>query len=187
MPDLMELPTKIRPRFFTKENARQFQAKSAAARKQASLARLAEPTPKPTAPVAKPTAEPIADSCVNEFTKRKLARIRGQIDRVEGLLDAACEPQAVDRFANALTRLYDLERVLAGRPLPGSKRPAPERATKAREAGAWLALTDPAPLAQAETPAPARPLGWEYDVPTAAPAPGQVMPGPAPDPTPPTV
>ena len=177
MPDLMELPTKIRSRFFTKENARQFQAKSAAARKQASLARLAEPTPKPTAPVAKPTAEPIADSCVNEFTQRKLARVRGQIDRVEGLLDDACEPQAVDRFANALTRLYDLERVLAGRPLPGSKRPAPERATKAREAGAWLAVTDP-PAVLAEMPAPARPLGWEYDDPNAAPQTGRTEPGP---------
>ena len=80
-------------------------------------------------------------------------------------------------LADAQHKLSEQERILAGRPLPGSKKPAPERATKAREAGAWLAVSDP-PAAQAETPAPARPLGWEYDAPTAAPQASQPDPGP---------
>ena len=96
------------------------------------------------------------------------------------------EPKDRAQLVRALCGLLDQQRIAKGEPLPGSKRPAPERATKAREAGAWLALSDP-PAVLAETPAPARPLGWEYDVPTAAPAPGSVMPDPAPDPVPPAV
>ena len=110
----------------------------------------------------------------DSFTVRKLARVRGQIDAVEKLLDAATEPQAVDRFANALTRLYDLERILAGRPLPGSRRPPAERATSRR--GGPVGIVDDQPTAPSvHTPAtppapvqPARPLGWEYDDPNYA-------------------
>jgi hypothetical protein len=104
---------------------------------------------------------------VDDFTVRKLARVRGQIDQVEKLLDKADEPQAVDRFCNALTRLYDVERILAGRPLPGSRRPKDERGPRA--SAGWIELQPVAPGDQPQVaPAqPARPMGWEYDTPAA--------------------
>ena len=139
------------------------------------------PEPKPP-PAALPTTP-------DDFTTRKLARIRGQIDAVESLLDGATEPQAVDRFANALTRLYDLERVLAGRPLPGSRRPVPEgrRGRGAADEAAILEVPAfpvappvaqvPAVLEPPSAQAPARPLGWEYDDPGAAVVPDPPLPG----------
>lgn len=84
--------------------------------------------------------------------------MRKQIDRVESLLDKADEPQAVDRFANALTRLYEVERELAGRPRAGTRRPK-DNEPKAAVTGAWIE-EQPAPPA-----APDKPTGWEYETP----------------------
>ena len=118
----------------------------------------------------------------------RLELLTEQIKLTRKALNASdLEPKDRAQLVRALCGLLDQQRIAKGEPLPGSKRPAPERATKAREAGAWLALSDPAPLALAETPTPARPLGWEYEDPNAAPAPGPVMPGPSPDPVPPAV
>ena len=116
---------------FTRETAASMSAKGNAARWSRWRAER-EKTANP------PKLEPIISDGNPTFAQRKLARIRDQIDRVERLLDDADEPQAVDRFANALTRLYDLERILDGRPLPGSRKPAPERATRDAQPGAWL-------------------------------------------------
>lgn len=154
MPDLLE-PPKVKRGFFTTENAARYAALGHAAR------RLREST------VAAPAnPQPVTLIC-DDFTTRKLARVRGQIDAVEKLLDAATEPQAVDRFANALTRLYDLERILAGRPLPGSRKPPAEPRPGQSTARPTPALVQPEP-----SPAPtepAKPLGWEYDDPGAKP------------------
>ena len=178
MPDtLVQPPATPQPKrgFFTAENAAKYAELAHAARRQQNLA---------DATVA--NALPLADSADN-FVSRKLARVRGQMDVIEKLLDKATEPQAVDRFCNALTRLYDVERILAGRPLPGSRRPREDRA---RASAGWIelqpalpALPDqPSALARVEpvgpaptTPevacldclvtAPARPIGWEYDDP----------------------
>ena len=120
-------------------------AREAALRSHApTSARFKQPEPEPQ-PAPSPQAAEIAD----DFTVRKLARVREQIDSVEKLLDAATEPQAVDRFANALTRLYDLERILAGRPLPGSRRPTEDRAPRRQP------RTEPAYPAPVVLPAPA--------------------------------
>jgi hypothetical protein len=180
MPDtLSQPPSNPRPKrgFFTPENAAKYAALAHAARRQQSLA---------DATVA--NALPLADPADN-FVSRKLARVRGQMDVIEKLLDKATEPQAVDRFCNALTRLYDVERILAGRPLPGSRRPKDER-TRGASAG-WIELQPALPSvpitqvapAPAAAPtdvtccAPARPLGWEYEDPTGVVcAPGNVTP-----------
>jgi hypothetical protein len=152
--------------FFTAENAAKYAELAHAARRQQSIA---------DATIA--NALPLADSADN-FVSRKLARVRGQIDVIEKLLDKATEPQAVDRFCNALTRLYDVERILAGRPLPGSRRPREDRG---RVSAGWielqpelpgqLAATAPvAPVAQTH---PARPMGWEYETPADPPPPAE--------------
>ena len=129
-----------RPGTFTVETARLAAAASVAAR----LAKAQRPQEsEPAVPQPLPTVE------VDTFTARKIARVREQIDRVEALLDDADEPQAVDRFANALTRLYDLERILAGRPLPGSRRPTEDRAPRRQP------RTEPAYPAPVVMPEPA--------------------------------
>ncbi len=40
---------------------------------------------------------------------------------------AKLDGQAIDRMASAKSRLYEIERVLAGRPTPGSLRPTAEK------------------------------------------------------------
>ena len=153
---------------FTRENAREFS-------RRGNLVRWSQPPPAPEPPRL---PEPAIAIPHDDFVNRKVLRVRAQIERVSQLLDKSDEPQAVDRFANALTRLYELERVLAGRPLPGSRRPAQDRAPRA-EAGAWSAepldvpaqvQAPPLPPAPADIvpPAPAKPLGWEYDDPASA-------------------
>ena len=152
MPDVLEPPALPKIGFFTKENARLYQAKAAQAR------RLAAQAPPPLLPPKEQVASP-------DF---RLALLSEQIALTRDSLNSPkLEPKDRAQLVRALCGLLDQQRIAKGEPLPGSKRPAPERATKAREAGAWLAVSDP-PAAQAETPAPARPLGWEYDVPTAA-------------------
>ena len=124
MPDVLNPPASTKPAkrgFFTAENAAKYAALAHAARRQQAIAAT---NPEPV--VIPQQIAPPADN----FITRKLARVREQIERVEALLDDADEPQAVDRFCNALTRLYELERILSGRPLPGSRRPAQERAPR---------------------------------------------------------
>jgi len=45
-----------------------------------------------------------------------------------------CDGQRLNWLASALERLAELERILDGRPLPGSRRPAPEPSPSARPA-----------------------------------------------------
>lgn len=54
------------------------------------------------------------------------------LDRLDALLDRERDPQALDRLASAYAKLADQERILSGRPLPGSRRPKPEREPKAQ-------------------------------------------------------
>ena len=146
MPDTLEQPPatpRVKRGFFTAENAAKYAELAHAARRQQVLADAA---------VA--NALPLADSADN-FVSRKLSRVRGQIDVIEKLLDKSTEPQAVDRFCNAMTRLYEIERILAGRPLPGSRRPREDRA---RVSAGWIELQPalpPAPVAPAAAPTPA--------------------------------
>ena len=73
--------------------------------------------------------------------------------------------QRLNWLASAQERLAEQERLLSGRPLPGSMRPSgPGR--RGSPAG-WDTLEHVAPTlpSQVVPPAPARPMGWEYDPP----------------------
>jgi hypothetical protein len=79
-----------------------------------------------------------------------LARTRTQLDLVAGLITKELEGTDVDskrirELTDAQTRLSELERVLAGRPLPGSRKPAAEPRRKASQ-------SSPAPIPDTETP-----------------------------------
>ena len=56
--------------------------------------------------------------------------MRRQIDSLSDMLDSETVPQAIDRIAAAIERLSKLEQVLAGRPGPGNRKPAPDRPSK---------------------------------------------------------
>ena len=177
MPDLMDPPAAYRkPGTFTAQTARLAAQRSVASRAIASQRRKEQPK-------AEPLPKPAAVQAVDDYAQAVLERTRTQLDLVAQRITEELESDMPDTrrlrdLADAQHKLSEQERILAGRPLPGSKKPAPERAIKAPPAGAWLALTDPAPLALAETPAPARPLGWEYDDPNAAPQAIPPDPGP---------
>jgi hypothetical protein len=57
------------------------------------------------------------------------------------------DPQRLDRLASAQMRLAEQERILAGRPLPGSRKPAPERVAGRRSAPSLHAPTPSEPSA----------------------------------------
>ena len=148
---------------FTRENAREKALKG-------NLVRWSRPRPIPPPPeppaipaiIPPPIAEPQRD----EFQARRLKRVREQLDRVDDLMISEDDPKRLKELADASARLSDQEFKLAGRPSPGSRRPAQERVPSAQDAGAWI-MDAPAPVAQVQPTAPAKPLGWEYDDPNA--------------------
>ena len=64
------------------------------------------------------------------YVSSQVARVRVQIERLAALLDKAQDPLDIDRLARALSVLRKDERVLDGRPEPGSRRPGKERNTQ---------------------------------------------------------
>ena len=69
---------------------------------------------------------------IDTYQADRVKRVREQVEVVSKRLDDALEADeldagAIDRLANALTRMQEIERVMSGRPLPGSKRPAAEK------------------------------------------------------------
>lgn len=98
---------------FTVENAAEMARKAAASRREAALMRILCPPPR---------EEP-------NFADIVLNRVRAQMDLINARLTEALkmkrpDPQAIDRLAAAQSRLSEQERILAGRPMPGSLRPA---------------------------------------------------------------
>ena len=66
----------------------------------------------------------------DDYLAMKLVRVRKQLARLDDLLDQEDDPQKIDRLASAIARLSEIERILRGAPLPGSRKPLPERSMK---------------------------------------------------------
>lgn len=104
------------PGRITAATARTMAARSAQARRERAAAlieRLREPAP--------------ADES-DAYAKRQLARVRVLLDDVDEQLAKTRDPQDRERLARAANTLSERERVLSGRPLPGSRRPGKDRA-----------------------------------------------------------
>jgi hypothetical protein len=135
---------------WTREQAALMTLRSAQARKERAAAKLLEP-PKPQ-PV--PELEPARD-----YEARRLHRTRAQLEILASLIDREMarrhpDPAKLDKFASALERLEEVERKMAGRPLPGSLKPgsAPSSATRP----VMPIISAPTPIApQPGSPAPA--------------------------------
>lgn len=84
------------------------------------------------------------------------------IDRISGSGVFARDP-------DCLARLAEQERVLAGRPMPGSRRPAPDSDRSRRRQSSSILDEQPtaapvvAPTVLPAPTQPVKPLGWEYD------------------------
>ena len=92
--------------------------------------------------VARPLeqAQPAGPEPALDFTAELQAAVRARVrDILAGLQRETTKQRLdgaqLDRLASALERLADLERVLDGRPLPGSRRPPREDAPSSRSAG----------------------------------------------------
>jgi hypothetical protein len=171
MPDLLEPPRKSAPpwlaaHLFTKETATLARARRTEYERKLS----AMPTPQALA----------RNATLDDFNAMRLVRVREQLTKLDAMIEAEEDAQKLDRLASASAKLSEQERVLDGRPLPGSRRPPTD---KAQRAGTWgelqPALPQVAPVAQMFAPTerlPSKPMGWEYDEPKAT------IPEPTPQP-----
>ena len=103
-------------------------------------------------------ANPVPLPADNSYVQARLARVRNQIERLSDMLDTEEEPQKIDRLASAIERLHKAEFALANRPMPGPRKPAPERTEHSH--GAWLSepAPTPAPSSAVHTPTPSVPI-----------------------------
>lgn len=69
-----------------------------------------------------------------DYGVRRLARVRAQLDAldraIERIIENPRDSKGLKELVDAQTRLAEQERILAGRPLPGSRRPAREKAPR---------------------------------------------------------
>ena len=97
---------------FTAANAREMAARSHEARRERSL--MAE-------------NDPATSANLPDYVAQRLVRVRKQLDRLDRLIMTVEDPQKLDRLASAQARLSEQERILDGRPLPGSLKPKPPK------------------------------------------------------------
>lgn len=101
---------------FTPANARLFAARGLESKRQRKLARQAIDVNGPQKTVKQRSAS-------DEYLTKRLVRVRKQLSKLDQLIESELDPQKLDRLASAQSRLSEQERILAGRPLPGSHRP----------------------------------------------------------------
>jgi hypothetical protein len=108
---------------FTPENARLMALRSAESRRRKKAAeqlRQAEEQER----IRQAAQNPLPSDA---YVAQRLARVRAQLDRIDGMLLLELDPQRLDRLAAAAARLSEVERTLAGRPAPGAYRPSAPR------------------------------------------------------------
>ena len=99
------------------------------------------------------------DEKAESFRLERLSRVRAQLTRLDKMLNEEFDPQKLDRLASAIARLSEQERLLTGRPMPGSLKPlqgrqSSRKVTSAAEVFANDPVT-PGPLPAPPSPAPA--------------------------------
>jgi hypothetical protein len=99
----------------------------------------------------------------------RLALVVEQIGLTRKALNNGCDPKDRAQLLRGLCALLDRERILRGEPLPGSRKPAPERVQRQTEVVLQPTLATPQPITPQPVAQPVvtKPLGWEYDDPNA--------------------
>jgi hypothetical protein len=108
---------------FTAANARENAAKSHAARQQR------RPNGDLAGETFRQTPQVGPHEAAGDYVSRRLARVRAQLDLVDSAIEKAIggDSKRLKELTEAQSRLEEQERRLSGRPLPGSRKPAPER------------------------------------------------------------
>jgi hypothetical protein len=112
-------PTQDFPWRFNSQSSKLYAAKSIATRKRLA----AEREERRKQPVHPSLAKPLPTDDYDPYVKDRLSRTRKHIEELDIALEKAREPLDRERLARALAQLCEVERILAGRPLPGSHRP----------------------------------------------------------------
>jgi len=116
---------------FTKENCRFYSAQGTAKKRLLKEQRLAlKLLPPPLPPVPESilaTQTAILATQTTLFCEKRIARVRKQLEKIDAMISQELDPQKLDRLASAQSRVSEQERILSGRPLPGSRRPIKER------------------------------------------------------------
>ena len=113
---------------FSPENAREMAFKALEARRKNKEARkLQAEQDKLNQEIMLSKPLNLLDNADKAFIDKRIVRVRKQISKLDEMIDDCVDPKQIDQLASALTRLSELERVLSGRPLPGSRKPAAER------------------------------------------------------------
>jgi len=108
-----------RPHLFTNANAREMAARGNIAKALAKQSRE-DLIAKANASASLPPDD--------IYKNQRLARVRKQLERIDAMIEKERDPQKLDRLASAQARLSVQEFALAGRPMPGSRRPGREKA-----------------------------------------------------------
>jgi hypothetical protein len=66
---------------------------------------------------------PIKQDEHSAYLQTRLSRVRRMLDRIDECIESESDPMRLDKLTSAQSKLAEQERVLAGRPLPGTKRP----------------------------------------------------------------
>lgn len=120
----------------TAANSRQMAAKSLEARRaakqaaldrEALLKRLIKAEEERLIKSAEASAQLPANAPDDSYLSERLGTVRKQIAGLDAMIEGAADAQTIDRIASAIARLSELERLYAGRPLPGSRRPSADR------------------------------------------------------------
>lgn len=135
---VIEVASPSKGQFKDKEKARE------AARRSVEVRRAKAEQKRLDTLAAPPTDLPPVEE-TDGFTTERIARVRRQLRMIDSLIDHERDPQRLDRLASAQLRLSEQERVLSGRPLPGSRRPGRERTTRETRSASPLDLSSSNP------------------------------------------
>lgn len=119
--NLAQPPVKRIGNPITPETAKEYARRSAEAR--ARIAQERKDVNKAQAIIAE--AKALSDPNSEEgYRLERLIRTRKQLSQLDEQLEGETDPKAVKAICDAIARLAEVERILAGRPLPGSHRPS---------------------------------------------------------------
>jgi len=85
------------------------------------------------------------EGSADEWARERLACVRRQLRKADSLFERTTDAHDLGRLVSAICRLSEVERKLAGRPLPGSRRPGRERARPAMPIAEPLGVADSPP------------------------------------------
>lgn len=109
---------------FTPQNAREMHRKGLEVRRKNAALRRLTPRPSPQTPqlvIVNPVNQSQSQS--DCYVGERLSRIRRHIEQVDRRFRSETDPARLSKLARALSDLAEIERKLAGRPLPGALRP----------------------------------------------------------------